>query len=424
MTQRSYWNNMAKTFVGGGALAQATGWNQGAGVTSFCALSQNLGGDETYTTENYTKDLSMHTMCFSNFTARIATNTLSTAATTFRFRKNGANGNSTVSFAAGVTGIVTDVANTDSIVSGDTYNASTVTDAGGTGVCNPSYVGATVESEGSHLNFFGQYNEVYNLTTASTTEYIPVSGVMVAGVTTENNVKAQIDYACTWHGLTVNVAANGRGTATTFRSRVNNANGNQTVSFGAGVTGQAQDASNLDTLAAGDDVNLSVTTGTGTGTITPAYTATHSMHSAAESNFYSSRASGIARAASATRHFIRLIGSVAAGGVLETTETKAQVQINIAGTFSKAKIYLSANTYSATATYNFRKNGSNGNQTISITAGATGLLEDTTNSDTVVASDSVVHSIVDGTSGSATVQWCGALFTNAAKARTGIIRVL
>ena len=56
---------------------------------------------------------------FSKLSARVVVNTLSTAATTFRFRVNAGAVNQVVSFAAGATGWATDSSNSDAVADGD-----------------------------------------------------------------------------------------------------------------------------------------------------------------------------------------------------------------------------------------------------------------------------------------------------------------
>jgi len=62
-------------------------------------------------------------------------------------------------------------------------------------------------------------------------------------------------------------------------------------------------------------------------------------------------------------------------------------------------VNVATNTHTASTTIVFRKNGANGNQTITIPAGVTGYFEDAVNTDTVAVGDNVCFQIDRGTGG-------------------------
>ena len=74
-------------------------------------------------------------------------------------------------------------------------------------------------------------------------------------------------------------------------------------------------------------------------------------------------------------------------------------KIRKAGTMKHLGAYVSSNARTTTSTLRSRKNVANGNQTRSITSGATGWQEDTTNSDTIAANDdfAILLSTLTGT---------------------------
>jgi len=89
-----------------------------------------------------------------------------------------------------------------------------------------------------------------------------------------------------------------------------------------------------------------------------------------------------------------------------TTEAPAQIRIRTATVYSKLSCLVSVNTIATSATvYRLRVAGANGNQSISVAAGATGTFQDLVNSDTIAANTLVAISIVTpNTSGSITTQ--------------------
>ena len=84
------------------------------------------------------------------------------------------------------------------------------------------------------------------------------------------------------------------------------------------------------------------------------------------------------------------------GGVLtlQGTEAGAQVLMRDSYTSANLQVLVLTNTLSGACTIRMRKNSGNGNQVISLSAGQTGLAEDSVNTDSVVDGDLLAISIV------------------------------
>lgn len=92
-------------------------------------------------------------------------------------------------------------------------------------------------------------------------------------------------------------------------------------------------------------------------------------------------------------------GTITIGGLnISTTESRVQRTYRTAGTFSRLYIRVKTNNRGASSVI-FRKNGANGNQTVTIPASTTGSFEDTGNSDIVAIGDEVNFAISVGTGG-------------------------
>jgi hypothetical protein len=97
--------------------------------------------------------------------------------------------------------------------------------------------------------------------------------------------------------------------------------------------------------------------------------------------------------------------------LLDTVEINRQVVYQQAGTFSKLYVRIIANSTSATSTILTRKNAAtDGNLTVSISSAATGVFEDTTNTDTVTAADKWVYKLVTGSGGTLSITIISVLF--------------
>lgn len=69
-------------------------------------------------------------------------------------------------------------------------------------------------------------------------------------------------------------------------------------------------------------------------------------------------------------------------------------------TYSNMYVNVATNTHTTDTTITFRVNGADGNQTITVPAGATGYFEDAVNTDSIVVNDNVNFKIVRGSGGS------------------------
>ena len=311
-------------------------------------------------------------------------------ASTVGFRKNGANGNQTVSIGASATGVFQDLTNADSVVDGDEINYVHTTGAGGTTHIATSYavVARAVRVQtlvhGLARNFAG----------ASTTYAIPLAGDG-GNPTTEADAQLTARYSGTWAHLYVYVSANARVTTTTLLSRKNAADGNQTLSIGAGATGVFEDTSNADSVVDGDVLNVRLATGTGTQTLTTQIIKTDFVPQGHAVPLCGGSATGLTQNNSLTRYY-----AVGSDGTNRTTEANAQNRVEATGTWSHLAVRLTANGLSATSTLSSRLNGAAGNQSAAIGASATGYFEDTTHVDHVVPGSDLNYALVTGATGS------------------------
>lgn len=291
------------------------------------------------------------------------------------------------------TGAFTDSTNTLSVSAGDDVNYIYTTVTGQVGVSH-----ARLLFEAGDGNTYMPYQTVLvgGLAFSATTRYPNINGEM-SGATSEGATnQCYMWNAGVWSNLFVRVSANAKTVSTVYRSRKNNANGNQIVTFGSGATGLIEDTSNTDSVALGDLINYVIEI-TGSNAITT--TSIGSIYKSTDPTlltFFSAWRSGD-RTASATTHYYHAFAS----GVItpQTTESRAKIQLGVAGTLSEFSLRAGTNTSTGTTTFRLRINGANGNQTFTVGASATGLFTDTSNSDAVVATDDINVSVSGGTSG-------------------------
>lgn len=214
-----------------------------------------------------------------------------------------------------------------------------------------------------------------------------------AGSTTEAYTQFKVRGAGTLRNFHVFLTFNSRPEATVFKIRKNGADTGVSISAGAGLTGTFSDLVNSVSVADGDLISAVGTLGAGAGSITLS-AATAELTTTAQGFTHVGQgiaALGVDYTTTGGTTFLGL-GSLGTTGA----EARQQVRVAEAATFSNLQIYVATNSRAQPVTVRFRKNGANGNQVITIGAGQTGLFEDTTNSDTVVAGDLINFSITHG----------------------------
>lgn len=235
-------------------------------------------------------------------------------------------------------------------------------------------------------------------------------------VTNEALVQTTHRAAATLSKLGCYVNSNSRTAACTLRSRINGSDGNQSASITALTTGFFQDTTNSDTIAPGDNVNASVVNGAGTQAIE--YRHIYAMLQPTGSNpimYYHATGASPSAATASTVYRCGFAGSLGIN-MNSTSDTNADFHNRVAGNLTNFYIDVSTNGRSTATSCGVRKNGSAGNNLVSVTAGATGKFEDTTNSDSMTNSDNVNLYVLTSTgTGAFNVRRIGVMMTSTAQ---------
>lgn len=357
-----------------------------ASTTLYAALTANCRISGSVLTETFLQTTYRSAGVLSNLYVNILTN--DRAASTLRTRKGAANGSMLASITGSTTGKFEDTVNTDTVTAADKWNYSLTTGAGGTVFtfnCIMSLFAATTNT----VTRVGGFMEDTR-STASTTFVGPLDGDLqsvASGADTLNGVTYRT--AGTLKNLFINIEVNSRTTTSTLRSRKNSANGNLSISINSAVTGVLEDTTNSDTVASGDLIAYSLTLGTGsenlsTDTLSADFSTTNSqgMYNACSGN-------GQTINAGVTTYTV-FSGSLR----FNTTESNMILESNLAFVSSLLQCNISANTIALDSTLRLRKNSANANQVVTITALTTGIFQDTVNTDTITAADTLNHQII------------------------------
>lgn len=340
---------------------------------------------------------------FSNLYVRVSSNAAATN-TTVRFRINVANGNQNLTIGAGATGEFEDTSNTDAVVAADEVAIQYVT--GTTGAIFPTVTTAVFNATSNTAVVIGSTGGTI-ASTDSVTQFFSLGKNVANGDPTEANAQSNIGTAGTLNNMFMLVSANGRTTTTTYGTRINGASGTLAISVGSGATGLFEDTTHSDSVAAGDLVGFYFTTSTGGGTLT----CQNLMVNLVTTNNKFVQA-GVGNSSLAVTAGSTVYTNFTGGNIASATETDYRADANIDCSVTNLWAYVSANATSSPSTLRFRVDGGNGNEVVTIGAGATGEFEDTTNRDTLAPANELALQIVNGGGGTLTLRSITALFTS------------
>lgn len=220
--------------------------------------------------------------------------------------------------------------------------------------------------------------------------------------TTESAIRAPNRVAGTYSKLYIRVNTNDRTATSTLTFRTGGADGNQSVSIGAGLTGDFMDASNTDAVAgSGELIDIKLIVGSGGTAFTWALISVVFTPSSGQAVRFEALGAGTSIGPSTTQY--QALSSL---GSTQTTEASEQHKIRLSGTLENLFANISVNSLNtATTTIRTKINGAAGAQSVAIGAGLTGVFEDTTNTDAVVAGDLVNYQTSTGAGGTGALSY-------------------
>jgi hypothetical protein len=322
-----------------------------------------------------------------NWRMNISTHTR-TQNTTFTWFKNGAAQSLAISVAGGATGVVEDTTNSVSLTAGDTHSVRAVHAAEGAANQLTCFGQYEIETAGGASSIPLAATSAGSTFGASTTTYFRFWQFSSSGAVSNDRPDHDMQVAGTFSGLYGYINANTRSDATTLALYKNGASA-ISVSVAAGVTGRFENTANSTTVAVGDDVHLRNVTGAGTGTIIPHAFGSHFTPTTAGE---SPTICGPHNTTGFTS------GSVLYHGITPTaTETVANWIARFDAVASRLVMRATVNTCTTATLGQSRKNAANGNQSVSLAAGVTGVTIDTSNTDSLTTGDLFNARITYGT---------------------------
>lgn len=332
----------------------------------------------------------------SNY-AVTATSNGSTNTITCKIRQNGSNSSVGVSFGGGVFGTLSDTTNSVSVAANDLLGVNIVTGSGTVSFLESGEGIRWAPSSGNGFFIAGSGGaSAFHAGTGPITNYSQLVGSQSGGTATVGDQQASIPVAGTISYFQMNLSANARTTTTNFGININGTLGNGTISYTSGVFGSVVDTTHTDSISANDKLAVQADMGSSTGTIT--YHAS-GCYLAATTDGQGLTATASAAASSlgaGATNYVGIAGRQVNGVSSETVQTKVGTSL----TSSQMSARTTTNASTANVAVKFRKNGANGNQSVTVTAGvANTFFQDTTNSDAFSASDLINYAMSGGATG-------------------------
>ena len=307
---------------------------------------------------------------------------------TGRSRVNTANGAHSVSIPASTSGAFEDTANTNSLVTTDLL-AAVIEITGSSGSVLISGIAFVLTASTNSTILAGSGATANNVSAGQTSDFY-IAGVN-SGSTTEANSQVTIRNTLTLAFMRIYVSTNTINTGTTtYKSRIDGADGSQSLSIGFGATGSFEDTTNSDVIANGSKLTYRIVTSGASGAL--GYNATHM------------RCVGSAPLMAASQETTEVFlgdayqpihGNIDDGNFDANTRITLRTAVRVNQLF----VRVTAHGVTAGVTVYARQNGASTALSVVIAQSTTGTFETTSTTLDYVAADSVNYFIDHGGGG-------------------------
>ena len=314
-----------------------------------------------------------------------------TVANLVRVRKNGANGNCSVSITALTTGAFIDNSNSDTVAVDDELCLEFTTATTGLNTLTMAYLLFTSADNNTYqcFNAMDPGGTAFSSTTNSF--FVPNSSVFNSS-TTEDSNEISFKHAVTISRLHVYIPTNTRNGQYDLDIRKNNADGSGSIAVASSTTGYFEDTSNTDSYAVDDEGAIEQDMAGTTGSVTVMQMGYFLTSNDGKFDLVTGM-QNVPPFNSATTYFVPVTGGTTAP--ITANEANIALTSPIDFTWSNLKCYVQASIDVETLVRS-RVNLANGNQLLTITATTTGYFEDTSNTDAVTAGDEISYTVIVG----------------------------
>ena len=227
----------------------------------------------------------------------------------------------------------------------------------------------------------------FSVAAGVTKYYAPISDI--ANNVTETSVQLRIKDSYVVSKMTLYIGSNTLSGSCVFTSRKNSGPGNQTMTVTTGVTGEFQDLTHTDILSTGDFFNYQAIADAGSGTI-KVTTSSWNLEATNNTSFIVINNAPNNPFGGYTRLYLPIAGYI---DDYYGAEAGSKVRFRFSATLANMRIYVSSNADVVGSIWRLRKNGTDGNQVITINGSLTGWFEDTTHTDSITSGDDLNYSL-------------------------------
>lgn len=394
----------------------------GFGVTRYFQFS-GKGTNRSDEASSQTKIVS-YSGIFSQLKHHVGTNSCD-GDSTVTLRKNGGNGNSTVTLTASTTGWFEDTTHTDSIAVNDLVNLALVT-GGTSGSVGNSITTLTYASDTSTVQIFELAEDSYSAT--AVTYYAPINGE--AGFSNSNATESSVGFTFktsgTFQKAFIYINENTNTFATTLSLRKNTANGNISISITASTTGIFQDTTHTDSVVSGDIVNWAILGGAEANTITTRITSVEFVTTDGSFQVVGSSGRPLGVAQNAGTNTYTVPGTHPLSASTTADDVNRQSKVGFAFTISNLEVNVVVNGGTTNGIYSLRLNSASSGLSATLTALTTGVFFDNTNTVNIVANDLLAFKFSTGATANSSTGAsgfkCSSAATSAIKTINGLAK--
>lgn len=232
--------------------ANISGESLSAGSTLYCALSPTV---ESGGTASLNRTIMREACTISAPATRLSANAAS-GSSTYTLQVNGVDSSVAITISAGATGYITGTG-TASIASGDEVGWKLVTGSGG--AVTLTHLLCVIEATAANtITLLGAHSSSAGKLTPGETRYLSPYGSRASTTTNTDERKAFIAALlnCAYGGLLITKAGTTTNGQVDAVSRVNDATGNQALTWSSGSTSSQEDTTHTDTLVDGDQIAI------------------------------------------------------------------------------------------------------------------------------------------------------------------------
>lgn len=387
---------MAKSIILAGCVAPST---QAQNVTEYWTM---IGyGDRTTIIANREMPIQKHSI-LTRFRAQITSNGIN-LATELDVLVNGVAVPFDISVPANTSGTYESLGAGATVNAGDDISLRVVPGSGSTGTLRITYTSIICEPDDAATvttSFYGVSHPTSRpYSTASTTYFFELNGYLDVSNTTEAISQYEMRVSGTFKRWSIYVPSNSRTTATTAGLRKNGVNQTSSISVGNLASGWFEDLTNTVSVVANDLICWRLTTGTGTP-ILSLLRANVEFEMTGNVQMILLHNQVLGAVTRNVSRYYAFSGYTDEFGINGDT----QYDLPIDTVARNLGVRVHANSISTASSLFLAKNGVDTALVVSISGLATGWLEDTTNSVTLVAEDLLNYHFVSGVgSGSQTI---------------------